>query len=185
MFHVHTCIESLSIIVTLLYPLYLPSPSHKCPPTPAWLFHILSFLFRYLFVFQWGFCLGILPVNILCLDQSNPLTTFPCLVPCTLYCSTVFSVLFCLVLTQMWCISLYSLCIILFLFSSSLSLLSHSNFWKHVLYIFICIYDNACIYIGSISHMRENMWPLAFWTWLASLKVMVSSSMHLPANNKI
>jgi hypothetical protein len=33
--------------------------------------------------------------------------------------------------------------------------------------------------------MREVMWPLAFWTWLISLKLMFSSSIHLPINDKI
>jgi hypothetical protein len=33
--------------------------------------------------------------------------------------------------------------------------------------------------------MRENMQLLAFLTWLTSLKMMLSSSMHLPANDKI
>jgi hypothetical protein len=33
--------------------------------------------------------------------------------------------------------------------------------------------------------MRENTWLLAFWAWLTSLKMMFSSSIHLPANDKI
>jgi hypothetical protein len=39
--------------------------------------------------------------------------------------------------------------------------------------------------LGLYSHMRENMWPLVFWSWLTSLKMMFSSSIHLPANDKI
>jgi hypothetical protein len=35
------------------------------------------------------------------------------------------------------------------------------------------------------THMRENMWFLAFWDWLTSLKMMLSSSIHLLANDKI
>jgi hypothetical protein len=30
------------------------------------------------------------------------------------------------------------------------------NFWKHVLYIFLCINDNACICTVSIFHMWEK-----------------------------
>jgi hypothetical protein len=33
--------------------------------------------------------------------------------------------------------------------------------------------------------MRENMQLLAFWMWLTSVKVMFSSSINLPANDKI
>jgi hypothetical protein len=36
-----------------------------------------------------------------------------------------------------------------------------------------------------IPHMRENMWLLAFWTWLTSLKLMLFSSIHLSTNDKI
>jgi membrane-bound metal-dependent hydrolase YbcI (DUF457 family) len=32
--------------------------------------------------------------------------------------------------------------------------------------------------------MRENMGLLAFWTWLTSLRLMFSSSIHLPENDK-
>jgi hypothetical protein len=33
--------------------------------------------------------------------------------------------------------------------------------------------------------MRENIRVLAFWARLTSLKVMFSSSIHLPANDKV
>jgi hypothetical protein len=33
--------------------------------------------------------------------------------------------------------------------------------------------------------VRENMWPLAFWAWLTWLEMTFSSSIHLPANDKI
>jgi hypothetical protein len=51
----------------------------------------------------------------------------------------------------------------------------------------ICMYNIASIYLYwvYIPHMRENMRPLAFWTWLTSLKMMLSGSIHLPADNKI
>jgi hypothetical protein len=34
-------------------------------------------------------------------------------------------------------------------------------------------------------HMRENMRFLSFWAWLTSLKMMLPSSIHLLANDKI
>jgi hypothetical protein len=34
-------------------------------------------------------------------------------------------------------------------------------------------------------HMKEDMWFLAFWAWLTSLKMMFSSSSHLLADDKI
>jgi hypothetical protein len=52
--------------------------------------------------------------------------------------------------------------------------LSMNYFSKHCFYL----------YWVYIQHMRENMWPLAFWTWLTSLKMMFPSSIHLPANDK-
>jgi hypothetical protein len=33
--------------------------------------------------------------------------------------------------------------------------------------------------------MRENMQPLSFWTWLTSLNMIFSSSIHLPVSDKI
>jgi hypothetical protein len=33
--------------------------------------------------------------------------------------------------------------------------------------------------------MSENMRLLAFWVWVTSLKMMFSSSIHLPVNDKI
>jgi hypothetical protein len=33
--------------------------------------------------------------------------------------------------------------------------------------------------------MRENIWLLAFGTYITSLKMIFSSSIHLPSNNKI
>jgi hypothetical protein len=72
-FHIHSCIESTSSIFILFAVfIYLPHPVlHSCPS-----------LFRCLFAVQWGFYLGILPINILCLSQFNPpsilfLTLFP------------------------------------------------------------------------------------------------------------
>jgi hypothetical protein len=39
--------------------------------------------------------------------------------------------------------------------------------------------------IGLYPHMRENIQFLAFWVWLTSLKIMFSSSIHLPASDII
>jgi hypothetical protein len=52
-----------------------------------------------------------------------------------------------------------------------------------------CTYFYVCIILlvfvlAYITHIRENMCPLAFWTWLTSLKMMFPSSIHLPANDK-
>jgi hypothetical protein len=33
--------------------------------------------------------------------------------------------------------------------------------------------------------MRENMQFLASWAWLTSLKMIFSSSIHLPTNDKV
>jgi hypothetical protein len=50
--------------------------------------------------------------------------------------------------------------------------------------VYICsIYIFAWIWL-YILYMRENMWPLAFWTWLTSVKMMASSSIHLSTNGK-
>jgi hypothetical protein len=43
----------------------------------------------------------------------------------------------------------------------------------------------TCICIRSILHIREKMWPLAFWAWLISLKMIFSSSIHILVNDKI
>jgi hypothetical protein len=52
------------------------------------------------------------------------------------------------------------------------------------LYIFPRIYNITYICIGPIFHTWEKMWPLAFSTWFTSPKLMFSSSIHLPANDK-
>jgi hypothetical protein len=49
------------------------------------------------------------------------------------------------------------------------------------------VFSQYCLHLywAYNPHMRENMWPLTFWTWLTLLKMMFSSSIHLPANDKI
>jgi hypothetical protein len=46
-----------------------------------------------------------------------------------------------------------------------------------VFYMFI-----LCLYLP---HMRENTWPLSFWTWLISLNIMSSNCIHLASNHMV
>jgi hypothetical protein len=62
------------------YPLHLPSPPTCAFPLSWPVLYSHTSWFRCLFVVQWKFCIGILPVNFLCLSQSPPLlflTLFP------------------------------------------------------------------------------------------------------------
>jgi hypothetical protein len=73
------CTESTSTIFTFLTSFFYPTPpiSTLLLVWPA--FHSYPSLFRCLFVLQWDFCLGIIPVHVLCLSQSNPSSTaLPC-----------------------------------------------------------------------------------------------------------
>jgi hypothetical protein len=131
-----------------------------CPPLGAlplvWPgLHFCLSLFRSLFIVQWDFCLGILPVNVLSLSQSNLPLLLPQPFPTILYCSSFQCVLLHLVPTQMWCFPLL-FTIFLSFFSSSLSLLYKSHFRICDLQIFLCMYNIACICIGSIFHIREK-----------------------------
>jgi hypothetical protein len=36
-----------------------------------------------------------------------------------------------------------------------------------------------------LPHMRENMWPLFFWTWLTSLNIMSSNCIYLPSDHMV
>jgi hypothetical protein len=104
----------------------------------------------------------------------------------------------------------YSLLIILFFFSSSLSLLSQTGFWKHGFHIFVSVSLSIYLYVYTYTHfiykhtyiyehtymiilvfvfeylfhMRENV-TFAFLNLLMSLHMMFSSSTHLPASDKI
>jgi hypothetical protein len=92
MFHIHSCIESTSTIFTF-FPsfIYIPLPISALLLT--WpVFHSCPSLFRCLSIVQWGFCFGILPVDVLCLSQSNPLHCNSSFFPPILCCSTVFRV---------------------------------------------------------------------------------------------
>jgi hypothetical protein len=71
MFHIHTFLKSTSTTFTL-FTFFI----YCCPPTSAlplvWpVLCSCPSLFKYLFVVQWNFCLGVLPVNTLCWSQSN------------------------------------------------------------------------------------------------------------------
>jgi hypothetical protein len=59
--------------INLLYFLLLPCPSINSLSSVWPVFHSCPSLFRCLFIVQWDFCLGIVPVHALCLSQYNPL----------------------------------------------------------------------------------------------------------------
>jgi hypothetical protein len=89
-------------IFTLLYSLHLPSTSTFALPLTWPLLHFRPSLCKCLLIFQWGFCLGILSVNTLCLNQSNPLHyTFSSFSLYPVLFNSFQCVLLCLVLTQM------------------------------------------------------------------------------------
>jgi hypothetical protein len=46
-------------------------------------------------------------------------------------------------------------------------------------HVCFCVYVYLWIYLPC---MRENMWPLSFWSWLTSLNMMSSSYIHLLSN---
>jgi hypothetical protein len=91
MLHIHTWIEHTSTIFTLVYPLHLPSPLTSSLPLTWPIFQSCLSFFKCLIILQWGFCLGILPVNILHLKQSNCLYSSSSPFCSTLYCWIVFS----------------------------------------------------------------------------------------------
>jgi hypothetical protein len=82
----------------------------------AWpVLHPCPSLFKCLLIVRCEFCLGILPVNILCLSQSNSLHYFSSPFPLTLYCSTVFGVFCCVLFLHRWDVfHYYPLSLILF-----------------------------------------------------------------------
>jgi hypothetical protein len=169
MFLIPTCIESTSTIFTF-FSFFICLPPHI---SVFLVLHSWPLLLGYLFN---DFHLSTLPANVLWLSQSQP-TSLQFLI----LSSTAFIVFYCLVPTQLWCTSLlFTIC--LSFFSSSLGLLYESHFG----YMFwICWYVCMILLVfvwAYIPHMRENMSPLAFWTWLTSFKMIFFSSIHLPAN---
>jgi hypothetical protein len=137
-FHVPYSWLSTSTILTILYPFHLPSPL-------TWpVLHSYPSLFVPVHC-SVEFCLGILPVNILYFNQSNPL--YYSSSPISLYpllFNSFQCISLCLVPTQMWCISI----LLSFFFSSSLK--------SSPTFEYICIYDNACIYIWIYLHIGEK-----------------------------
>jgi hypothetical protein len=92
MFHVHTCTGGTSpcspSFTLFVYPPRLTSVLALTWPA----LRSCPLSFRCLFIVHWGFCLGILPVNILYLSHLAPSTTLPHPFPPTLYCSVCFIV---------------------------------------------------------------------------------------------
>jgi hypothetical protein len=138
MFHIHTCVENTSSSFTLPLPLG-SSPLHDLFCSPV--LHCLSV---YCSV---GFCLGILPVNILYFNQSHPSITlpYPFLPP---HIVQQFSLFYCFVPTQMQCIlilftpSFSSFPHPLVSFNSSAigNMLARSRSLSLSLHIYICMY---------------------------------------------
>jgi hypothetical protein len=82
MFHIHICMENASaIFIFFTFFIYFP-PLIDTLYIACLVLHSCPSLFRFLFIVQWDFCLGILPVHALCLSQYNSpplyfLTIFP------------------------------------------------------------------------------------------------------------
>jgi hypothetical protein len=156
MLHIHTCTESISIIFTLLYPLHLTFPSHYYS-----LFNITCFIFLSCIVLTCvhcsvGFCLGILPINTLYFNQSNPLCYSSLFFSPTLYCLTVFSTFWCvLFLHRCYVFQCYSLSF----FSSFPSPLVSTN-CPTFENMFFCI----CIWICLLHMRKKRKLFLSFWT---------------------
>jgi hypothetical protein len=120
------------------------------------LFFILVHCFRCLSVGQWDFYLGILREGAGGLSQCNPpplsfLTLFPHL--------TVFTMFPCASFIHR-CDTCHYYLLSSFLLFLSLGLLYQSHFWIHIPYIFLRIYNIACI--GLTCHIWEktcSLWP--------------------------
>jgi hypothetical protein len=105
----------------LLYPPLLVSAL----PLVLLFFHSYTSLFRCLIIVQWNFCPGIILVHALCS------TALLALIP-----------LFCVV-QQFF--SVFHYVLLLFFFSSALSLHYNFHIWVHVLYVIVCKRDSYCI----------------------------------------
>jgi hypothetical protein len=82
MFHIYTCIKSTSTIFTIFTFFIYLSPLISALPLAWPVLYSCPSLFRCLFIVQWDFCLGILPISILRLSEYNSrplyfLTLFP------------------------------------------------------------------------------------------------------------
>jgi hypothetical protein len=73
--------------------------------------------------------------------------------------------------------------------------LKQSHYCKYIygkciythMYVYVIMFVFVYLFIFWIyqPHMKENIQLLCFWTWLTSLNIMISTSIHLPANNII
>jgi hypothetical protein len=99
--HLMVISSKLNILYSFLYRKYinhihlifllLTLPHPKILPLSWPVFHSCPSLLRCLFIVQWDFCLGIIPVYVLCLSQSNhPPLHFLALVSLILCYWTVF-----------------------------------------------------------------------------------------------
>jgi hypothetical protein len=126
-------------------------------------------LFKYLLLGQWNFHLSAVLACSLCFSQCNP-PPFPCPLSPILCYLTVFSIFPCVLFLHRCGAFHYFLS---FFFSSSLGLLFKFNFWIHTLYISLCIYNIACIYIRPIFHTREKIWKFGVLLLLFSIHMCI------------
>jgi hypothetical protein len=130
-----------------------------------------------------GLCLAILSVNML---YFNP--------PLLLFLTTLFPLSFKYKFSICFIVSFSYTDVIYFSFIHALSFFSffppplvssNSPVFGNMLCVYKCIYENACIYNWiCLPHMRKNMWPLSFWTWLTLVNMIFSTSIHLLVKDK-
>jgi hypothetical protein len=74
---------------------------------------------------------------------------------------------------------------------STFSFPSFPKFHKGVPLLHTCLYMVMFVFVYMLifwiylPHMRENMWPLSFWTWLTSLNMMSSNCIHLHSDHMV
>jgi hypothetical protein len=141
MFHVHTWQKGhqlYSLSFTLF--IYPPAPISASPLT--WpVLHSCPSLFKCLVFVQWGFCLGILLVNILCTNQSNPLHYSSC--PPSPYL-VLFSSFQCFLVS---CFYTRHILFFLLVSSNSPTFGNMLCIYLYIQYIYIHVYIYTCIYM--------------------------------------
>jgi hypothetical protein len=157
MFHTDTYVESILTISSSISLFIYPHPPASTRPLIWTILRSYSLWFKCVFIAKWEFCLGILPVNVLCLNQSNPSTTLP---HPTLYCSAVFSV-FCCVLSLCSCdvFHYYPFSIFLFFFLPPPLDSFNSPTFGNVFYIYLYLCITMIVFIldvSSVFHMWEK-----------------------------
>jgi hypothetical protein len=128
------------------------------PPTSG---HLLTWpvwyscpsLLKYMLVVQWGFCLGILPVNILGLSLSNCSSSL--FSPSPVLFNSFQCVSLCLVSTQCDVFHYYSLSIILFFFSSSQPSLTVLLLQTCRIYLHVCML--ILVFVLALSSLKPNL----------------------------